>query len=1255
MAQFVHLHVHSQYSMLDSALRLDGMVERAKALRMPALALTDHGNMFGAVQFHKACKDAGIRPILGCEVNLCRDHRADRDHVSQGNQASHHLVLLARDQAGYRNLVRVVSLGWVEGLSQGKPRIDFEQLRAHSKGLVGTSACMGGWLAQQVLQKGEQAGREAMATLRDCFEPDSFFVELQDHGFVEQKPLNQVLVSLARELELPLLASNDCHYLERQHARAQMVLQCISARVAVQDMERSHHGSEELYFKSADEMAAVFHELPEAIENSLKIAEMCGGGADPCGKPMLPSFQVPHGMDEPGYFRELARKGLHERFGELSLVGKHVDQTAYRAQLEMECDVISKMGFAGYFLIVQDFINWAKRQGIPVGPGRGSGAGSIAAYAMRITDLDPIAYGLLFERFMNPERVSMPDFDVDFCMDRRDAVIDYVRQKYGASSVGQIATFHLLKSRSVVRDVGRVMGMTPQDAGRIATLVPEPVQGKNVPIAEALKQEKRLKAAYDDDGQVRELLDTAMSLENLNRHAGMHAAGVVISAGPLWDHVPVFCPEPGLYVTQYHKDDVEAAGLIKFDFLGLKTLTTLQIAVELINKRPDRKDDPFYLERIGIDDAATYMLLQSGETTNVFQLESSGMQALIKRLKPDCFEDIIALCALYRPGPLGSGMVDDYVEGKHGRKKVEYPHPCLQKILKDTFGVMVYQEQVMQAAREMAGYSLGGADLLRRAMGKKKPEEMAKQKLTFIDGARKNGHSSEDAERVFELMSYFSGYGFNKSHSAAYALIAYQCAYLKAHYPVEFLCATMTADKDKIDKVVRTVAEARDMGITVLPPDVNESDIGFTVVYGESRDSPPRAAEPLGAPPQAGLAALARESVAKPRTGESVAAPLARKGASAAPPPGRPVALGGKLLDPMQPRIRFGLGGVKGIGGAALEAILDSRAVRAEEASSGDKQPFEDLFDFASRIDLRRVNKGVVEALVQCGAMDSMHEPAGVNRARAFAAIDAAIERGKNASADRASGQTDLFGMLSAREPQSQQISAPSAFPQAASWERKVLLKREKATLGFYLSGHPLDGYREELKRFCNGNTASVANLKDGTQVTIGGVIEDLRVRPTRAGGKVGFFQLEDPYGRVEVIVREKALEAHREILSGDLPVLLTGVVREERDQVQDADATQPAEVKILLDQIAPLVDSFRSRTRSVRVRMQVDRVDKQKLVELRRTLEDFPGACPVTLQLVNDGAWHVTMGTRKILVDPSDAMLARLELLFGEKVCELR
>jgi DNA polymerase-3 subunit alpha len=1209
MADFVHLHVHSQYSMLDSALRLKAMVKSAKADNMPSVALTDHGNMFGAMQFVSECKKQDIKPILGCELHVCGDHKLQ-------NREAQHLVVLARSQRGYENLVKITSKGWVEGFANGKPRVDLEQLLEHREGLVGLSACMGGYLAQEVLMKGEDAGRAAIAKLRDCFEPGAFFVELQDHGFVEQKPLNEILVDLAREFSLPLVATNDCHYLEQKNAQAQMVLQCIGAGTSLVDMERAHHGSEQLYFKGGAEMRALFGALPEACDNTLLVAEMCAGQANPFKKPMLPRFQVPDGMDEVGFFHQIARTMLEERFAEFTAMQKRVDENAYRTRLELECEVIAQMGFAGYFLIVQDFINWAKQQGIPVGPGRGSGAGSLVAYALRITDIDPIPYGLLFERFLNPERVSMPDFDIDFCMDRRDEVIDYVRGKYGRSSVGQIATFHLLKSKSVVRDVGRVFGMTPQDAGRIASFVPEPVQGKVVPIAEALKQEKRLKDAYEQDAQVTKLLDTAMDLEELNRHAGMHAAGIVISEGPLWDHVPVFCPEPEIFVTQYDKNDVEAAGLVKFDFLGLKTLTTINICTQLINKRPDRQGDPFLLERIAMDDPTTYALLGSGETTNVFQLESSGMQQLIKQLRPDSFDDIVALVALYRPGPLGSGMVDDYVAGKHGKKKVEYPHACLEETLKETYGVMVYQEQVMNAARVMAGYSLGGADLLRRAMGKKKAEEMAKQKESFITGAKQNNYSAEDAERVFELMNYFSGYGFNKSHSAAYALISYQCAYLKAHFPVEFLCATMSADKDKIEKVVRTVAEARAMGITVLAPDVNESEIDFAVVYDTTQPPPKRK-------------------------------------------PGQPVSLGGKLRDPLFPKIRFGMVAVKGVGGAALESILEARVKDADGVRCDTKQPYKDLWDFTSRVDLRRVNKTVLDALVQCGAMDSLHEPQHVGRDRAHAAIDAAIELGKRASADRESGQTDLFGALLGED--GPKLGARRAnFPQVAEpWSRPEKLKREKAALGFYVSGHPLDGFREELKRFCNANSGTLARCGEGSNVSLGGMVEDYRERPTKTGGKIAFFFLDDPFGRVEVIVRNRQVEQYREMLQSGVPLLVTGIVKAERDAqaapLDDGMEPQPPDMKLLLDSVTPLVQAFRAKTRAVRVRVHVDRVDKKKLVELRRALEAHPGTCPVVVQLDSSADWRVMFPSGKLTVEPSEAMMSSLERLFGEKVCELR
>ncbi|MFW6050927.1 MAG: DNA polymerase III subunit alpha [Myxococcota bacterium] len=1210
MAEFVHLHVHSQYSMLDGAIRLPGLVQGVAGMDMPAVALTDHGNMFGAAQFHALCGKHGVSPILGSEVNLVAGSRGDE------NEPGHHLVLLARNQEGYRNLIRLVSLGWVEGLSRrGQPRIDFELLERHREGLVGLSACMGGWLAQQVLMRGPEAGREAMARLRDALEPGSFFVELQDHGFPEQKPLNEILVELARDLDLPVVATNDCHYVHENDARAQLVLQCIAAGRTLADMEATHHGSDQLYLKSPQQMVERFSGLEEALRNTLRVAEMCAGQATPFAEPKLPRFQLPEGMGEEGYLRKLSHEGIERRFAELRALGREPDEQAYRERLDLELGVISGMGFPGYFLIVQDFINWAKQHDIPVGPGRGSGAGSLVAFALRITNLDPIPYDLLFERFLNPERVSMPDFDVDFCMDRRDEVIEYVRSKYGSESVGQIATFHLLKSRSVVRDVGRVMGMSAGDAGRIATLVPEPVQGKSVPIDAALEQEPRLKKIYDEDAAVHDLLDTARTLEDLTRHAGMHAAGVVISEGPLWDHVPVFCPEPGTYVTQYHKDDVEAAGLVKFDFLGLKTLTVVDIARRLIDRRPDR-EAKLDVDQIPMDDAATFALLQSGETTNVFQLESSGMQELFKQLRPDRFEDIIAAVALYRPGPLGSGMDKSYIQRKHGRERVEYPHPSLARILDETHGVIVYQEQVMEIAREMAGYSLGGADLLRRAMGKKKPEEMAKQKVIFLEGAQKKGHSKQDAEKVFDLMEKFAAYGFNKSHSAAYALIAYQTAYLKAHYPVEFVCATLSADKDKSEKVVRTVAEARAMGITVLPPDVNESEVDFTVVYD---------------PETAGAVQRKKDT---------------------------PVSLRGKLRDPMGPRIRFGLGAIKGVGGAALEAILEARG-----GDDGQKQPFIDLFDFCARVDLRRVSKSVIEALVQSGAFDGMHDKSGVSRAQAFAAIEQAVERGRKISAERDSGQTNLFGLLAGGGDGEEQraLEHPGGeFPTLEPWDTQDLLAREKNALGFYVSGHPLDRYADELKRFCTATIEGLASLPDGQQVAVGGSVEAYRERNTKAGARMAFFALEDPSARVEVVVRPRALEQEgvREILTGGEPVVATGVVQHERDRNGGGGGggdDERTEAKLILQEVTPLAESFTQRARQVRVRVQVDRIDREKLRTLRATLERFPGSCPVALELSSEQRWAVSLAETGVRVTPSDALLASLERLFGEKVCELR
>ncbi len=1203
--EFVHLHVHSEYSMLDGAIRLKELAKRVRSHGQMAVALTDHANMHGTVQFVSACESEGVKPIIGCEVNLVSGSRKDLSR-----RPHQHLVLLASSQTGYENLSRIVSLGWVEGLADGVPRVDLDLIASYAKDIVATTACMGGAVAQEILQKGKEQGRTLITNLRDIFAKDHLFIELQDHGFPEQEPLNEILAELARELNLGLIATNDCHYMDRRDARAELVLHCIASGRSLTDMERAHHGSSELFLKSTEEMAHTFRALPEAITNTLRIAEMCGGVAKPKSKPKLPSFHVPSGQSEGDHLRELAHQGLQTRVQELRATGiSNIVDEQYVARLDFELGTILQMGFPGYFLIVADFINWAKSNDVPVGPGRGSGAGSLVAYSLRITDLDPIAHGLLFERFLNPERVSMPDFDVDFCMDRRDKVIRYVQDKYGMSSVGQIATFHQLKSRSVVKDVGRAMGFPISETSRLASMVPDPIQGKIIPIAKAMEQEPKLKAAYEEDPTVKDLLDTAMTLEDLNRHAGMHAAGIVISEGPLWDHVPVFCPEPNTYVTQYHKDDVETAGLVKFDFLGLKTLTVIDIAVRLANQRPGIPG-ALNISALPMDDKATYALLQSGETTNVFQLESSGMQTLFKKLKPDVFEDVVAAVALYRPGPLGTGMVDDFVQRKHGRVKVAYPDACLEPVLKDTYGVIVYQEQVMEIARTMAGYTLGGADLLRRAMGKKKAEEMAKQRATFVEGAQTNGHTAEKAGQIFDLVDYFAGYGFNKSHSAAYALITYQTAYLKAHYPAEFVCATLSADKDKIDKVVRTVAEARSMGVTVLPPDVNESAIDFGVVYDPAEHAP------------------------KSR-------------------PDKPVSMAGVLRDPLRPKIRFGLGGVKGIGSAALDAIFEERE------QCGSKSPFRDLFDFCSRVDLRRVNKSVIEALVQCGAFDTAHESTSVSRAQAFMAIEAAIERGKRAQHERESGQTNLFGLLSGpAKPGVPEISTRGAFPSIGPWDMKELLQRERNALGFYVSGHPLDRYKQELKRFGNATTEDAASREEGSQIRIGGTIESYRERPTKSGGRIAFFELEDTHGRIEVMVRDRVLEQFPDAFSRTEPIFIEADLRYERDGRGNPNEERGDEERVprlVLTSIKDLAEAFREKAKSVRVRIDVEKTDIRKLKTLRETLQGHPGKCAVSLELRSNESWTVFVSEFGLGVDPSEQLVSTLERMFGDKILELR
>jgi DNA polymerase-3 subunit alpha len=1174
--EFVHLHCHSQYSFLTGAVKLSALAKAAKQKGMPAVALTDHGNMYGAIRHYNSCRAEGIRPILGCEVNVARE----------GQQAVDHLVLLAATNQGYKNLIRLVSEGHLRPKSELGPSISISQIAERNEGIVALTGCLGGVLAQRVLELGPEQGLSSLSELRDVFEKGRLFVELQDHGFPEQGVVNDILVKAARDLELPVVATNDVHFMGRDDGVAQVYLECVRLGRTYAEAEPLHHGSFEMYLKSPEEMAATWSALPVALKNTLAVSEMCSELKLTLGQPMLPHFSVPEGYDTDGYFRHVSREGLEKRFAEFKKLGKSVDEEAYVKRLNRELDVIVGMKYPGYFLIVWDFIREAKSRGIPVGPGRGSGAGSIVAYSLGITEIDPLPYNLLFERFLNPERVSMPDFDVDFCMSRRDEVIKYVSQKYGEESVGQIATFQNLKARSVIKDVARAIGIPAAEAQRIASMIPDKGQGKTYTLDEALEVEPKLKQLYESDERVKLLVDQSRKLEGLTRHAGMHAAGVVISEGPLADHVPCFKSDATI-VTQYDKDDVEAAGLVKFDFLGLKTLTVIDIAQKLVNARPDRRNNPLDLGLVPLDDRETYQLIASGETTGVFQLESSGMQNLLRQLKPDCFEDIVAVVALYRPGPLGTGMIQDFIQSKHGKKAIRKLHPLVDDALAPTYGVPVYQEQVMQIAQQLAGFTLGGADLLRRAMGKKKAEEMQKQLATFIAGAKEKGVEEEKATAIFKEIEGFASYGFNKSHSAAYAVVTYQTAYLKAHYPTEFFAAALTADKDKIEKVVRTIAEARAWGVAVLPPDINASETDFTVVYGSPR-------------------------------GDG-----ATRGT-------------GKLRDRFTPQIRFGLGAVRGVGEAALETVFEARTAGG---------PFRELFDFASRVDAKRLNKGVLEALVQCGAFDTTLDPTGITRARAYAAIDRALERSRSASRDRESGQMGLFGAVKQSE-RSEYPSTPS------EWDKMEILKREKASLGCYVSGHPLSRYASKLGRLGAIATTKVAGEQAWSLATVAGMVENYQERLFKggAGGRAAFLEIEDMYGRVKAKVRGDRIDTYAHLLTSGEPVLLSGKVSYP---ITDEPEEEP-EPTLLVDSVELLADAALKNTRAVSIRLSARRTARRDIEALRDLLQASPGPCPVELVLELEGAEAVLEldGTR---ITPTDAFLGGLERMFGGSVAELR
>jgi DNA polymerase-3 subunit alpha len=1133
---------------------------------MDALAITDHCNMYGALDFYLKAKKSDIKPIIGCETYVAPGSMEEKT-----KRGAYHLILLARNVEGYQNLIKLVSFASLKGFYY-RPRIDKELLAQHSKGLIGLTACLGGEVPRAFREGGYSRAEGMAAQYRDLFEKDSFYLEIQSNGYPEQVELNQALRRIGNELGLPLVATNDVHYLHADDAHAHELLMCIQTGHTLDDPKRNKMHSDQLFLKTRDQMIAAMPDFQDAIERTREIVERCNLEID-LSQTYLPDFPIPEGHTYESYLAELSHQGLGERLAIARSLGKEINEKIYLDRLETELDIILGMGYAGYYLIVWDFINEAKRRGIPVGPGRGSGAGSVVAWAIRITDLDPVEYGLLFERFLNPERVSMPDFDVDFCRDRRDEVIKYVSEKYGAERVGQIATFHQLKSRSVVRDVGRAMGVPIVEVNRITKLLPEPgPAGDKITIHEAIAKEPRLKAEVQGSPKVREMLDYAARLVGLHRHVGMHAAGVVIAPRCLWEHVPVFKGQNGELVTQYDKDFSEKVGLVKFDFLGLKTMTIIDKAAKLVNRRSDR-DEPLDMSKVPLDDSKTYDLISSGETTYVFQMESRGFRELIRRLAPDKFEEIVALLALYRPGPLKGGMVDDFVERKHGRQEISYLDSRLENVLKETYGIIVYQEQVMKAAQVLAGFTLGAADIMRRAMGKKKFEVMAEQRRKFVEGCAVNQITDQKANEIFDLIDKFAGYGFNKSHSAAYAVVSYHTAWLKAHYPVEFLAANLTCDSDDSDRVAFLIAEGRANGIRLLPPDVNGSELFFTVEYS-----------PEG--------------------------------------PGS---------------IRFGLGALKGVGQAGLEAVLEAR----------EEGPFRDLFDFCSRVDLRRVNKSMLEVLVKGGAFDSTMPSMGVHRARVAAAVEAAIERGKAAQRDRASGQGSLFDLLEPDESANVSLSGAIDYPDVPPWESQQNLAAERDALGIYLSGHPLDPYASEIRTLAEVTVAQVASRRNSV-ARLCGVVERYQEKPLKSGsGRMATFHLEDLTGRVEVYVPPKLVAEFSETLQRTDPIICKAHVRLEGEEET---------ARLRLESVISVREWRQSRYTQIHLNLQADEMTDAYIGQVREIVSRNPGRCLLVFHLTRPGAWEaVVQLPDRYRLDPSERVLGELRTIPGILSHELR
>jgi DNA polymerase-3 subunit alpha len=1190
---FVHLRVHSEFSLVDGLVRVKPLVSAVAGMGMPAVALTDFTNFYALVKFYKAATGAGVKPIYGSDFLVMDDK--DDTQVSK-------LCLLAQNDKGYRNLTELMSRAYQEGQHLGSPYIKRSWLLDYAEGVIALSGGRGGEVGISLLSGKQEVARQSLQHWMSIF-PDRFYLELQRTGRENEEDYLHAAVDLAAAMDCPVVATNEVCFLSADEFEAHEARVCIREGRALDDPRRERNYSDQQYLRTPEEMVELFADIPEALENTVEIAKRCNVEIS-LGTYYLPEYPIPDDFQNDSFFqqhipyavleeqtrkvlaekwagkegtpeyakelktgvffRKISHEGLNERLAFLfdtSAPDFPETKKRYVERLDFELDIILQMGFPGYFLIVMDFIQWGKDHDVPVGPGRGSGAGSLVAYAQKITDLDPLEYDLLFERFLNPERVSMPDFDVDFCMETREKVINYVADNYGRDAVSQIITFGTMAAKAVVRDVARVQGKSYGLADKLSKMIPPDI---GMTLQKAHDQEAILREFLAEDSQAQEIWDMAVQLEGVTRNVGKHAGGVVIAPSKLTNFAPLYCDETGQgLVTQFDKNDVEEAGLVKFDFLGLRTLTIIDWAVKMINRpRADGSQQSLEIERIPLDDAKTFQLLKRAETTAVFQLESRGMKELIKKLLPDNLEDMIALVALFRPGPLDSGMVDDFVNRKHGRAEVAYPdaqyqHEWLQPILEPTYGVIVYQEQVMQIAQELAGYSLGGADLLRRAMGKKKPEEMAKQRATFEDGAKSKGVDPTLAMKIFDLVEKFAGYGFNKSHSAAYALVSYQTAWLKAHHPAEFMAATMSSELDNTDKIVIFIEECRAMKLKLKLPDVNEGEYMFTVNEA------------------------------------------------------------GEII--------YGLGAIKGLGEGPIENILEARK---------EGGPFKNLFDFCERTDPRKVNKRAIEALIRCGAFDGLNGED--SRAILIQAMPEAVKAAEQSANNRNAGMMDLFGEVVDTAGDNADVYAD--YGDVRPWSIKQRLNGEKETLGLYVTGHPIEEYQDELKRFVRNR---LVDLKaDNNSQTLAGLIVNMRTMKNKRGDNMAFVQLDDRSARIEVVLFADAYEECREKLIKDSVIVVEGKVEEDRFA---------GGLKVRGNTVRSLMDARQNYAKGLSLELHASDFKNGFVGRLQEWLRgSLNGGCPVVVDYVReDVRGRLRLGA-DWQVQPSDELIQRLRDQLG-------